>query len=109
VERHEVNRPEKPTTEVEREVAAPPPNAQAEASAGGVLFPPQGSTPTMIDFTSNDPPSDKGKQKMDVETVDAAGQVGTSVVPDDDMVVASTRWPNFMELALMWMEEELPR
>jgi hypothetical protein len=109
VERHEVNRPEKPTTEVEREVAAPPPNAQAEASTGGVLFSPQGSTPTMIDFTSNDPPSDKGKQKMDVETVDAAGQVGTSVVPDDDMVVASTRWPNFMELALMWMEEELPR
>jgi hypothetical protein len=62
----------------------------------------------VIDLTSDDTPSDKGKQKADVEMVDASDQPGTSVAPDDDMVEASARWPNFTELALMRAEEELP-
>jgi hypothetical protein len=90
-------------------MAAPPPNAQVEAPVGGAPFLPQGSTPTVIDLSSDDTPTDKGKQKMDVETVDAAGQPGTSVASDDDMAEASARWPNFAELALMRAEEELPR
>jgi hypothetical protein len=31
------------------------------------------------------------------------------VAPEDDMVEVSARWPNFIELVLMRMEEELPR
>jgi hypothetical protein len=62
----------------------------------------------MIDLTSNDPPSDKGKQKADIEMVDASDQPGTSVAPDDDMVEASARWPGFVELALVRAEKELP-
>jgi hypothetical protein len=63
----------------------------------------------VIDLTSDDPPSDKGKQKADVEMVDASDRPGTSVTPDGDAAEASTRWPNFTELALVWAEEELPR
>jgi hypothetical protein len=63
----------------------------------------------VIDLTSEDTPPDKGKQKVDVEMVDALGQPGTSAPPGDDTTEASTRWPNFVELALMRMEEELPR
>jgi hypothetical protein len=40
----------------------------------------------MIDLTSDDTPSDKGKQKVDVEMVDAPDQPRTSVAPEDDMV-----------------------
>jgi hypothetical protein len=65
--------------------------------------------PTIIDLSSDDTPTNKGKQKMDVETVDAVGQPGTSATPDDGMAEASARWPNFAELALMRAEEELPR
>jgi hypothetical protein len=75
---------------------------------GGGLLPPQGSTPTIIDLTSDDTPYNKGKQKVDVEMVNASDQPGTSTAPDDDMAKESTRWANFMELALMWTEEELP-
>jgi hypothetical protein len=46
---------------------------------------------------------------MDVEIVDVADQPGTSMAPEDDMAEASARWPNFIELALMRTEEELPR
>jgi hypothetical protein len=46
---------------------------------------------------------------VDVEMVDASGQPGTSTTPDDNMAEASARWPNFTELALMRMEEEVPR
>jgi hypothetical protein len=63
----------------------------------------------MIDLTSDDPPSDKGKQKANVEMIDSSDQPGTSAVPDDDMAKASTRWPNFTELALVRAVEELPR
>jgi hypothetical protein len=90
-------------------MAAPPPNAQVEAPAGGLLFPPQGSRPTVIDLSSDDTPTDKGKQKMDVETIDAAGQPRTSAAPDDGMMEVSAGWPNFGELALVRVEEELPR
>jgi hypothetical protein len=72
------------------------------------LLSPQWSTPTVIDLTSDNTPSDKGKQKVDVEMVDTSDQPGTSAVPDDDMAEASARWPNFVELVLMRMEEELP-
>jgi hypothetical protein len=64
---------------------------------------------TVIDLTSDDTPSDKGKQKVDVEMVNALDQPGTSTTPDDDMAEAFTGWPNFAELALMRTEEELPR
>jgi hypothetical protein len=63
----------------------------------------------MIDLTVDDPPSDKGKQKANVETVDAPDQPGTSVVLGDDLVEASARWPDYAGLALVRAEEELPR
>jgi hypothetical protein len=31
------------------------------------------------------------------------------MAPEDDMAEAFTRWPNFAELALVRVEEELPR
>jgi hypothetical protein len=61
--------------------------------------------PIIIDLTSEYTPSDKGKQKVDVEMVDASGQPGTSAAPDDNKAEASAKWPNFTELALMRMEE----
>jgi hypothetical protein len=63
----------------------------------------------MIDHTSDDTPSDKGKQKADVEMVDAPDHPGTSVAPDDGMTKAFAGWPNFTELVLVQAEEELPR
>jgi hypothetical protein len=71
--------------------------------------PPQGSTPAVIDLTIDDPPSDKGKQKADIEMVDALDRPGTSVTSGDDMAEASARWPDFTGLVLAWAEEELPR
>jgi hypothetical protein len=56
---------------------------------------------------SDDPPSDKGKQKADVEMVDALDQPRTSAAPDGDTVEASTGWLDFVELALVHAEEEL--
>jgi hypothetical protein len=41
--------------------------------------------------------------------VDATDRPRTSVAPDGDTSEASARWPNFVELALVWAEEELPR
>jgi hypothetical protein len=95
--------------EVEREVAMPPPNMQAEAPADRRPVLPQGSTLAVIDLTIDDPSSDKGKQKADVEMVDAPDRPGTSVAPEGDMAEASAKWPDFAELALMRAEEELPR
>jgi hypothetical protein len=63
----------------------------------------------MIDLTSNDPPSDKGKQKADVEMVDALDRPGTSVVPDGDTTKASAGWPDFTELVLVRAEKDLSR
>jgi hypothetical protein len=62
----------------------------------------------MIDLTVDDPPSDKGKQKADIEMVDAPDRPRTPVALEDDMVEASTKWPDFMELVLVQSEEELP-
>jgi hypothetical protein len=63
----------------------------------------------MIDLMFNDSPSDKGKQKADVEMVDASDRPRTSAAPDGDAVEASGGWPDFAELALVRAEEELPR
>jgi hypothetical protein len=104
----ELGQPEKPVAEAEQEVTVPPPNAPVEAPAGEGVLLPQGSMLIIIDLTSEDSPSDKGKQKVDIKMVGASSQPGTSAAPDDNMVEASTRWPNFAELALMRMEEEVP-
>jgi hypothetical protein len=95
--------------EAEREAVVPPPNAQAEVLASGGPLPPQGSTPAVIDLMFDDSSSDKGKQKANVEMVDASDQLETSAVPDGDAVETSGRWPDFAELALVRAEEELPR
>jgi hypothetical protein len=58
--------------EAEREAVVPPHDAQAEVPASGRPLPPQGSTSAMIDLTLDDSSSDKGKQKVDVEMVDAS-------------------------------------
>jgi hypothetical protein len=63
----------------------------------------------VIDLSSDDPLSDKGKEKGDIEMVDATNRPGTSVVPGDDTMEESARWPNFIELTLVWVVEELPR
>jgi hypothetical protein len=63
----------------------------------------------MIDLTVDDPPSDKGKQKADVETIDAPERPGPSAMLGDDLAEALARWPNYAGLALVRVEEELPR
>jgi hypothetical protein len=67
--------------------------------------PPQGSIPAVIDLTVDDPPSDKGKQKADIEMVDAPDQPGTSAMSGDDLVEASARWFDFTGLVLARVEE----
>jgi hypothetical protein len=71
--------------------------------------PPLGSTPALIDLTVDDSPSAKGKQKADVETVEASDRPGTSAALGDDLAEASARWPDYTGLALVRVEEELPR
>jgi hypothetical protein len=66
------------------------------------------STLAVIDLTVDDPPSVKGKQKADVETVDAPERPGTSVALGDDLAETSARWPDYAGLALVRAEEELP-
>jgi hypothetical protein len=85
------------------------PEAQEEVSASGGALPPRGSTLGVIDLMLDGSPSDKGKQKMDVEMVDASDRPGTSAVPGGDAAKMSGRWPDFAELALVRAEEELPR
>jgi hypothetical protein len=63
----------------------------------------------VIDLTFDEPPSDKGKEKADVEMVDATDRPGTSAAPGGDTAEASARWPDFAELVLVRAEEELPR
>jgi hypothetical protein len=63
----------------------------------------------MIDLTVDDPPADKGKQKADVEMVEAPDWPGTSAALGDDLAEASTGWPDYAGLALVRAEEELPR
>jgi hypothetical protein len=87
----------------------PPSNVQAVAPTDERLALPQGSILVVIDLTVDDPPSDKGKQKADVEMVDAPDRPGTSMMLRDNVAEASARWPDFVGLALAWVEEELPR
>jgi hypothetical protein len=103
------DQPEERAAEVERGVVVPPPNVQAVVPTDERPAPPQGSTLAVIDLTIDDPPSNKGKQKVDVEMVDAPDRPGTSVTSGDDVAEASTRWPDFMGLVLARAEEELPR
>jgi hypothetical protein len=107
-ELREASQPGRPVVEAEWEVAALLPSAQVGALASGGLPPPQGPSTTVIDLMSDNPPSDKGKEKVDVEMVDATDRPETSATPDDDTTGASTRWPDFVELALVQAEEELP-
>jgi hypothetical protein len=86
--------------EAEWGVAIPPPNVQAVTPTDGRPVPPQGSTPAVIDLTVDDPSSDKGKQKADVEMVNASDRLETSIMSEDDMAEVSARWPNFMGLVL---------
>jgi hypothetical protein len=62
----------------ERGAVVPPPIVQAVVVAVETLGPPQGSTPAVIDLTIDDPPTDKGRQKADVETTEALDRPGTS-------------------------------
>jgi hypothetical protein len=62
----------------------------------------------VIDLMFDNSPSDKGKRKAEVEMVDASDRPETSAAPDDDAVGTSSGWLNFVELALMRAEEELP-
>jgi hypothetical protein len=71
--------------------------------------PPQGSILAVIDLTVDNPPSDKGKQKADVEMADALDRPGTSAMSMDDLAEASARWPDYAGLALVRAKEELPR
>jgi hypothetical protein len=61
----------------------------------------------VINLTVDDPPSDKGKQKADVETIDAPDRPSTSAALGDDLAEASARWPDYVGLALVRVEEEL--
>jgi hypothetical protein len=58
----------------------------------------------MIDLTVDDSPSDKGKQKADVEMVDAPDWPETSMASDGDAVETSGGWLDFVELALVRAE-----
>jgi hypothetical protein len=62
----------------------------------------------VIDLTVDDPPSNKGKQKADAETIDAPDRPGTFATLGDDLAEASARWPNYVGLVLVRAEEELP-
>jgi hypothetical protein len=63
----------------------------------------------MIDLTVDDPPSDKGKQKADVDTIDALDRPDISTMLGDDLAKALARWHDYIGLALVRAEEELPR
>jgi hypothetical protein len=84
-------------------------NVQAVAPTVETPAPPQESILAVIDLTVDDPAFDKGKQKANVEMVDAPDQPGTSATSRDDLVEASARWPDFTGLALARVEDELPR
>jgi hypothetical protein len=103
------DRPTEQAVEAERGAVVPPPIVQAVVPAVKMQAPPLGSTPALIDLTVDDSPSAKGKQKADVETVEASDRPGTSAALGDDLAEASARWPDYTGLALVRVEEELPR
>jgi hypothetical protein len=94
---------------VERGAVAPPPIVRAMVPVVEVPAPPQGSTPALIDLTLDDSPADKGKQVADVEAAEAADRACTSAALEGDQAEASAGWLDFAGLALMRVEEELPR
>jgi hypothetical protein len=100
-EQRELGQPEGLVGEAKQEAAVPPPDAQTEVLASGEPFPFQGPMPAMIDLTSDDPPSNKGKQKADIEMVDASNWPRTSAVPDGDAAKAFIGWPDFVGLTLV--------
>jgi hypothetical protein len=65
------DRPTKQAVKVKQGVVMPPSIVQAVVPTVETPAPPQGSTSAVIDLTVDDPSSDKGKQKADVETIDA--------------------------------------
>jgi hypothetical protein len=71
--------------------------------------PPQGSTLALIDLTLDDSPTNKGKQAADVEAAEALDEAGTSAALGGDQAEALVGWLDFIELALVRAEEELPR
>jgi hypothetical protein len=103
------DQPTEQVAEAERGVVVPPPNVQVVAPTDKRPASPQGSIPAIIDLTIDAPPSDKGKQKADIEMVDALDRPHTSMTSGDDMAEASARWPDFAGLVLARAEEELPR
>jgi hypothetical protein len=94
--------------EAEWGAVVPPPIIQAVVPAIETPALPQESTPALIDLTVDGSPSDKGKQKADVETAEALDRPGTSAALGDDLAEASARWPNYVGLVLVRVEEELP-
>jgi hypothetical protein len=74
-----------------------------------VLVPPQGSTPALIDLTTDDSPADNGKQEVNAETAEASDRASTSTALGGDQAEALAGWPDFAGLALVWAEEELLR
>jgi hypothetical protein len=102
------DQPTEQAVEAERRVV-PPSNVQAVVPTVETSVPPQGSILAVIDLTVDDPPSDKGKQKADVEMVDAPDRPSTSMTLGDDLAEASARWPDYAGLVLVRAEEELSR
>jgi hypothetical protein len=103
------DRPTEQAVEAEQGVVVPPSIVQAVVPTVETLAPSQGLTSAMIDLTVDNPPSDKGKQKSDVETIDAPDRPSTSATLGDDLAEASARWHDYAGLALVRAEEELPR
>jgi hypothetical protein len=95
--------------EAERGAVVPPPIVQAVVPAVEVPALPQGSTLALNDLTADDSPADKGKQEVDVETVEASDRADTSTALGGDQAEVSARWPDFAGLALVRAEEELLR
>jgi hypothetical protein len=103
------DRPTEQAVEAEQGAIVPPPIVHAVVPAVETLAPPLGSTLALIDLTVDDSPSTKEKQKADVETAEASDRPSTSATLGDDLAEASARWPDYAGLALVRVEEELPR
>jgi hypothetical protein len=103
------DRPVEPVVEAERGAVVPPPIVQAVVPAVETPALPQGSTPALIDLTVDGSPSDKGKQKVNVETAEASDRPGIQAALGDDLAEALAMWPDYAGLVLVREEEELPR
>jgi hypothetical protein len=56
-----------------------------------MLAPPQGLTLALIDLTTDDSPTNKGKQEVDVKTAEASDRAGTSATLGGDQAEALAR------------------